>query len=138
MKILKALFSLIGRVFLSIPFIISFSGMLSNFQGTVEYAKSFGVNIFVEFLVVCCIILEIIGVLSLLSGYKIEIGSICLLIFLVPVTFIFHRFWELTGQEAMMQMGQFISNTSLTGGLLFVIGMGAGPLSINYFLKKRN
>jgi putative oxidoreductase len=137
MIIIKSLCNFIGRIIISAIFIFSAKGILTNFQGTVVFSKTAGVTIGTEFLVAAAVTLEIIGILSLITGYRIEIGSLALLIFIIPVTFIFHQFWKYTGQEAMTQLGQFFSDLGLTAGLLILLSSGAGPISLEFLLKKR-
>ncbi len=127
---------LLGRLMVSASFILSLIGLLTQFSGTIEYAKANGVTMFTEFWVWSSIILEFIGVVSLLSGYKVEIGALSLLIFLIPVTFIFHHFWTYTGMDRVNQTGYFFSNTGLIGGLLLILGFGAGKYSIDFLLLK--
>lgn len=57
--------------------------------------------------------------------------------FLVPATLVFHDFWRLPGHEGNPQMFNFLKNITILGGLLFVIGRGAGPWSVDDFLELR-
>lgn len=137
MKNLKGLSVLIGRIFIASVFVTSAIHRMTNFQEAVTYSQSVGVYTALNFRLVLATVLEIIGSICFILGYKIEIGAICLLIFMIPVTFLFHAFWTYTGQEAAMQMIHFIMNLGLTGGIFFVLGMGAGPFSIDNLCKKK-
>lgn len=136
-KSVKAVCVFIGRIILSSIFIFSAKGILTDFQGTITFTKAAGITIGTEFLVIAAVILEIVGILSFITGYKIEIGAISLLIFIIPVTFIFHQFWKYTGQEAVMQLGYFFSDFGLIGGIIILLGTGAGPISIENLFKKK-
>ena len=72
------------------------------------------------------IIFQLLGSLSLLLGYKIKIGALLLIIFLIPATLIFHNFVA-DGE----QLNAFLKNVGLIGGLLMVIYTGAGAASLD-------
>jgi len=110
---------------------------ITNFQGAVDYSHSVGIYTGLTFLLISATILEIIGAVSFILGYKIKFGAICLLIFMIPVTLLFHGFWRYTGQQATMQMINFMKNVCMTGGILFVLGIGAGPFSLDNACKKK-
>ena len=73
-----------------------------------------------------CIAFQLLGGLSLLLGYKVKIGSILLILFLIPATLVFHN--PIANPE---ELNSFIKNIGLIGGLLMVIYAGAGALSID-------
>jgi putative oxidoreductase len=137
MKALKGLCVLIGRILIAALFAESAMGKITSFKMMVNYAKANGVTGGTEFLVIASTILEIVGLILLIIGYKIEIGAIALLIFMIPVTLIFHAFWKYTGMDMTNQMIHFMKNTAVIGGLLFVLGMGAGPFSIDNRISKK-
>ena len=76
-------------------------------------------------------VLELAGGLSLLLGFRARLGALALVLFLVPTTLIFHNFWAYQGPEAQNQMIHFMKNLALMGGLLVVVGLGAGPCSFD-------
>ena len=80
--------------------------------------------------------LELVGGILVLLGLYARWGALALLAFLVPVTLIMHNFWTLPEAEAMKQMINFMKNVSIAGGLLMVLALGAGPLSIDALRQK--
>jgi len=77
-------------------------------------------------------VISIAGALSILLGYKAKLGAWLLVIFLVPVTLMLHKFWTI--QDPMlrqMDMVMFMKNLGLLGGALFIAFFGAGPASID-------
>ncbi|HET6384880.1 MAG TPA: DoxX family protein, partial [Armatimonadota bacterium] len=77
-------------------------------------------------------LLALAGGLSILLGYRATIGAWVLVQFLVPVTFLMHRFWVISDpQAAQMQMINFMKNMSMLGGALLITQFGAGPASID-------
>jgi putative oxidoreductase len=120
---------LIGRILFSIIFILS--GLSHFAAGTIAYAKYAGVPM-ASFLVPLSGIIALAGGLSVALGYKAKIGAWLILLFLIPVTFIMHKFWGIADPMAQqMQMAMFMKNISLIGAALIISYFGAGPLSID-------
>lgn len=120
---------LLGRIFYSAIFIIS---ALTHFaRGTMEYAAAHGVPM-ASILVPVSGIIAFVGGVSILVGYKARFGAWLIVIFLVPVTLVLHRFWGLS--DAMMAMNQqanFMKNLSMLGAALMITHFGSGPLSVD-------
>ena len=74
-------------------------------------------------LLVFTIIFQLLGGLSLLLGYKVKIGSILLILFLIPASFAFHN--------PATDLNGFLKNIALIGGLLMTMYAGAGALAID-------
>jgi putative oxidoreductase len=47
------------------------------------------------------------------------------------VTLVFHNFWAAPAQQQQLELGNFLKNLSIAGGLLIVFGRGAGAFSID-------
>jgi putative oxidoreductase len=118
----------IGRVALGTIFVVSGLGKLAAWSGTVAYAGSKGVPVV---LLVIATALELLGALSVVLGFKARWGVLALLIFLVPVTLVFHNFWAVPAQQQQLELVNFLKNLGIGGGLLIVLGTGAGPFSID-------
>lgn len=71
------------------------------------------------------ILLQVLGALSLILGYKTRLGAVLLIVFLIPASLIFHNFLA-----DGAQLNPFLKNVGLIGGLLMVIYAGSGPLSL--------
>lgn len=121
---------LVGRIMLSVIFIMAGFGKITSWDQTAGYMASMGMPLVPMFLF-GTIVLEIGGGLSLLLGLKARIGGLLLALFLVPTTLIFHAFWNLQGQEQYMQMLMFNKNLAIIGGLLYVAVFGAGKFSLD-------
>jgi putative oxidoreductase len=121
---------LAGRILLSLIFIISGAGKIFGFSGTAAFMASQGLPL-ASLLLTATIALEIVGGLSLLLGFKARWLALLLFLFLIPTTIIFHNFWAASGEAMQMQMGHFLKNLGIMGGLLYVVAYGAGPLSID-------
>lgn len=79
--------------------------------------------------------IEAIGGLFLFFGCKARLGAILLLVFIVPVTYIFHDFWILEGADRQMQMILFSKNLAIFGGLLYILSCGSGDCSVDAMLR---
>lgn len=79
---------------------------------------------------------ELLGGLAILFGFVTRIGALGLFLLMIPVTLIFHPFWNLEGMEAQMQMGNFLKNLAVMGGLALLVANGAGRYSIDARLRR--
>ncbi|HYS07235.1 MAG TPA: DoxX family protein [Myxococcales bacterium] len=119
---------LIGRVAHGLIFLVSGFGKLTAWSGTAAYAASKGVG---TALLAIAAALEPLGAISIVLGFKARWGALALLIFLVPVTLVFHNFWAVPAQQQQLEMVNFLKNLGIAGGLLIVLGRGAGAFSID-------
>ena len=125
--------TLSGRILFSLIFL---AGGLGHFSAqSIGFAASQGVP-FAAVLVPISGIISIAGALSILLGYKAKIGAWLIVIFLIPVTLLLHKFWTI--QDPMMKqmdMVMFLKNLGLLGGALFIAFFGAGPISVDEKVK---
>lgn len=129
----------IARIFFSLLFLYAGVGKLMNWQGAVDsLALTFskwhmhldGTLIkesFHELLVASsnlimgiAIGLELIGALLILLGFKIRVGALLLLFFLIPGTVLIHPFWFNVGVELKQELSVFLKNLSLIGALMYI------------------
>lgn len=117
--------ALAARICLSSIFFKAGIDHLIGFSGFVETISSQGLPL-APLLAVGTIVFQLLGAISLLIGYKTNIGSILLIIFLIPATLLFHNPIADPGQ-----WNAFLKNIGLIGGLLMVIYAGSGALSVD-------
>jgi len=115
----------LGRTLLAALFLVSVIGKLTAWGPTAAYASQAGVS---PVLLVGATALELIGGLSLLTGYKVSWGALVLLVFLVPVTVVMHAFWAGPKEMQQIQLAMFLKNVAIAGGLL-VLFASAAPAS---------
>ncbi|MBD2500968.1 DoxX family protein [Anabaena azotica] len=115
---------LVARSFLAVIFIYAGLNKVFNFAGTSASMAKVGLPI-VEVLLVFTIAFQILGALSIILGYKTQIGAILLIIFMIPATIVFHN--PLSDPS---QFNNFFKNLSIIGGLLLILAYGTGPLSL--------
>lgn len=120
---------LTGRILFSFIFIMSAFGHFS--AESIGFAASMGVpmaNILVPFTG----IMEFVGAISIILGYKAKIGAWLLVLFMIPVTFAMHKFWTITDpMMKQMDMVMFMKNISITGAALILSYFGSGELSLD-------
>jgi putative oxidoreductase len=121
---------LVGRILVAAIFLWSGIGKIGGFVGTAGYMSSMGVPL-AEVALVITIVVEIGAALMLIVGWQARLGAAALLLWMIPVTLIFHAFWAVPAEQAQMQMIQFFKNVGLMGAMLLIIGFGAGPYSVD-------
>ena len=113
---------LAARVCLSLIFLKAGISHILGYSSTVSMMTEKGLPI-PSILLIFTIIFQLLGSLSLLLGYKVQIGSILLILFLIPASFAFHN--------PATDINGFLKNIGLIGGLLMVMYAGAGALSLD-------
>jgi len=124
MDVISKWAQVVGRVALGTIFVASALGKLAAWHGTAAYAGSKGVS---GVLLAIATVLELFGGISIVVGFKARWGALALLIFLVPVTLVFHNFWAIPAEQQQMEMVNFLKNLAI----LIVLGTGAGAFSID-------
>lgn len=120
---------LLGRFFYSAIFITS---ALAHFtKPAIEYGTSQGVPM-ASFLVPLSGVIAIVGGLSILLGYKARLGAWLIVIFLIPVTLMMHKFWGVDDPVwVSMQQAMFMKNLSMLGAAFLIAYFGSGPFSLD-------
>jgi putative oxidoreductase len=119
----------IGRVLFALIFAASIVGHFSSAE--ISEASAHGVPL-ATLLVPLAGIIALVGGVSVMLGYRARFGALLLLVFLVPVTLVMHKFWGLPDpQMAMLQKIQFMKNTALAGACLLIMYHGSGPYSLD-------
>ena len=110
-KSAKSFLDFFSRVLISAIFISAIPGKINGFEGTVEYISSKGFpDPIASILLVGAIICLILGSGFFIFGGNQKIGSIFLLLFLIPTTIIFHIF--------PFHQRAVLMNIGLMGGLI--------------------
>jgi putative oxidoreductase len=122
--------TLLGRILLSLIFILSGLGKIGDWSGTAGSMAAKGM-VAVPFFLTMAILFELGGGLTVLLGFKARLGAWALVFYLIPVSLIFHNFWAFTGAEQRMQVINFLKNHAIMGGLLLVALRGAGKPCID-------
>ena len=110
------LFDLIGRIFISLIFLLSGYNKIFNYGDTISWMEGFGIP---GFLLWPAIVLEIIFPVLVIIGYRTKISAILLSIFCIATALIFH--FDFANQ---MQTIAFLKNLGLAGGFLIIAAHG--------------
>ena len=117
-----------GRVLYSAIFLVAGASHFS--PAMIGYAAAQGVPL-PSIAVPLSGIIAFVGGLSIALGYKARWGAWLLVLFLVPVTLMMHRFWGLSDpQAAQLQQAMFMKNLALLGAALLIAVVGSGPRSL--------
>jgi putative oxidoreductase len=128
--------TLAGRILIAVIFLISGFFKVGGYAQIVGYAAAMhlpapGVAIAVAAAV------ELACGLAILAGFKTRFAAWLLFLYLIPVTYVFHNFWAVQGQEQQLQMVNFLKNVAIMGGLLVLSVNGAGAYSADGKLAKK-
>lgn len=119
----------LGRLFFALIFLIAGPGNFA--KQTIAYAASQGAPL-ASIAVPFAGVLAILGGLLILLGYRARLGAWLIVLFLVGVTPIMHKFWGVSDPMMhQMQMIHFMKNLSMLGGALLITQFGAGPWSLD-------
>ena len=133
-EITKKYGPLAGRLLIANIFIIAGYKKIGGFAGTAGYmASKMGLpqdSALVNAMLVATIAIELGGGLLLLLGWQARWAATALLLWMLPVTWIFHAYWGLPADQMQMQMIQFQKNMAIMGGLLYIIAYGPGAFSL--------
>jgi len=116
---------LIGRVLLSIIFIVAGLGKLGGVAGTAGYMASMGIPL-PNISVWLVIALEIFGGIAILLGFFTRYAAWALAAFCVVSGYLGHF-----QPEDQMQMTSFMKNLAMAGGFMALAAAGAGAFSID-------
>ena len=117
------IFDLVGRIFISLVFLLSGFNKIGNYEGTIGWMESFGMpGIFL----IPAIILEVGAPIFIIIGYKVKISAALLSLFCIATAIIFHN--DFTNQ---MEFISFMKNIGLAGGFLFLVVNGAKDFSLD-------
>jgi len=119
---------LIGRILISALFLLNGIFKISNYDGTIGWMESFGMP---GILLIPAIILEIVGPVLVIIGYKTKLAAGLLSLFCIATAVIFHN--DFADQ---IQFTSFLKNIALAGGFLILFVNGAKGFSLDNKFKK--
>jgi putative oxidoreductase len=136
--------TVIGRILLGLIFLASGIGKATTFNTTVDHVKGTMTDAGIPDgavvpLIVAAIVFEILGSLMIILGLFTRFGAILLIIFLVVVSPVFHKFWTLEPKtpQYQEQMINFMKNVAILGGMLILLARGPGLCSVDNVFRKK-
>src|SRR6185312_9282913 len=128
---------LIGRLALAWFFLAEVWARGSNWDGTVSLMTFMNLPAPPVLLALALIVMTI-GGLSLLLGFHARHGAILLFGFTVLASILMHDYWNLKDAAARADVYElFARDIAIAGGLLFIVGMGAGPFALDNTGQKK-
>ena len=106
------IFDLVGRIFISLVFLLSGYNKIFNYDNTLTWREGFGRP---GFLLWPAIVLEILLPIFIIIGYRTKISALILGAFCIATALLFHL--DFTNQ---MQTIALLKNFGLAGGFLFI------------------
>ena len=126
---------LAGRILFAFIFIMAATGHFS--KETIAFSAAQGVPL-ASIAVPLSGITMLLGGLSVAAGFRAKWGAWILFLTMVPVTFMMHKFWNITNPMMQkMDMVMFMKNISIMGASLIVAYFGSGPASLDAVLDKK-
>ena len=123
MKLIENYGNLVGRILISVIFLMAGASKIPGYEATQGYMEAMGVP---GALLPIVIATEIVGALAIILGYKTRIAAFLLAGFsLVSAVFFHFNFGDQT------QSILFMKNVAIAGGFLFLVANGAGYVSID-------
>jgi len=119
---------LVGRILISALFFLNGIFKINNYEGTIGWMEGFGMP---GILLIPTIILEILGPVLIIIGYKTKLAAGLLSLFCISTAVIFHN--DFSNQ---MQLTSFLKNIALAGGFLILFANGAKGFSLDNKFKK--
>ncbi len=117
------IFDLIGRIFISLVFLLSGYNKIFNYDNTITWMEGFGIP---GFLLWPAIVLEILLPIFIIIGYRTKISALILGAFCIATALLFHL--DFTNQ---MQTIALLKNFGLAGGFLFIAVNGPKEWAID-------
>lgn len=128
---------LLGRLALSWFFLSEAYTRASQWDANVSLLSMLNVPV-PPLLLAIALVVMFLGGLALLFGYHARHGAMLLFGFVIVATFFMHDYWHLkNAAERASDYEIFARNVAIAGGLLMVIGLGAGPFALDNAGKKK-
>jgi putative oxidoreductase len=110
-----------SRVLVAIVFLLTGLGVISQALAAKALVEHGAPASLADFLMLSARSLEVVAGVCLAFGIYPRLAAAALLVFLVPATFIGHAFWQEAGTSSFIpQLINFLKNTAMIGGLLFI------------------
>lgn len=121
---------LLGRILIAVIFVQSACDKAVNYSKnaavmTVKGIPMAGVLLAPSIAIMFC------GGLMVLLGWHARLGALALLVFMLTALPFYHPYWNASPEQRMNELLHFMKNLGLIGAMLYIIGMGSGPLSLS-------
>jgi putative oxidoreductase len=128
------LLPLTARLLICAIFVQGALGKILGWSGQADYLASHGMR-FIPPLLAAALVIEVLGVLALLTGFYARAAALVMFVYLGIVSVMLHNFWTLSGMSAGAGQTAFLKNVGIMGGLLMISAFGPGRWALG---KSRN
>ena len=114
-------FDSIGRILIVASFAIA--GIYNVIGCTQQIARLKGFNVpFPSFAFWLGMAIQVLGSFLIITRWHSDVGVLCLIVFTVVATLVYHRFWtkEDAGQRVVSRI-TMVANVAIVGGLLLLL-----------------
>ena len=117
---MRHVIDLVGRIFISIIFFFEAYDAIKYFKDTKVLLGEYGIEWAENSFMILGIAFLVIGSTLILLGYRVGLGCILLLLYLIPVTFLAYSFWNDSEEIRRLHSIIFMKNIAIIGGLLIL------------------
>jgi putative oxidoreductase len=131
MRIIENICLLLGRLLMGSYFFVFGLQKISNYQPMTEYMLSHNVPA-TAFLLPFTIFLQVVAGLAIIIGFKGKIAAFILAGLTLVISIYMHDFWSMAESvQRGHETQNFIKNMGIMAGLLMVVSLGTGWLSLD-------
>lgn len=120
----------IARLLLAAMFVLSGIDKLTHLDGTAAYIAAGGLPM-PQLLAPLAGAFELLAGLAVMVGWQARWAGLLLALFTIVASLLFHRFWSVQAEQAMVQQLLFMKNLAIAGGLLLLGCAGPGRASLD-------
>lgn len=122
---------LLGRVLIAQLFLIAALFKVEAWEWHANLVAQKGLPYAYAFVAIALIVETFCG-LAILVGFRARMVAVVLFGYVLCVSYVMHDFWSAGTQTLYaQQLDQFLKNLAVAGGLLCIVGHGAGEWSID-------
>jgi len=120
----------LARILISVVFLLSGVTKLMTFNATAGMLGQKGIPL-PTVATAIVILIEIVGAILIIIGWQTKIAAAIQFVYLIAATVMYHNFWAAPPEMHDMQMGNFLKNLAIMGGLLILATRGAGASAVD-------
>lgn len=145
MRVMQFFLGCIGRVLISLIFILASIGHMMDWQGSLVLLTG-GLQTWATYalempdlrpivdqllshtslLMSIAVVFMLVGGLFVFFGIKTRFGAFLLILFIVATTIVMHPFWLAHMPDRDLQLTMFMKNLAILGGLFYLLAFGNG------------
>jgi len=121
---------LLGRVLVSVIFLVTGFSKLTGYEGTAKMLGGLGIPV-ASVAAAIVILIELGGGLALVVGWQTRFVAWVMFFYLIILTVKIHNFWAAPPEMHQDQFIHFLKNVAIMGAMLKLAADGAGAISVD-------